>query len=640
MHISPYYQGLSTLENMTNPKNFIHHLSMADSGWRVGSLPINIADIYFSMGADLKDVFDNVKHQVSWIFEHDKDYFLDSSKFKKLQEFLANDSFAHIQKYSRFNIFTSRSDEEAYTDYFNDVDREYRNLLKIIKMKSQLSFNKIVNYWENVISPSVNFDMSIELKELWSVANKYYTSSAYKDILAVLEESKNFSLSHLFFSKNKITKADVDKFKNFINKLMTFAQPRNKVDFFDTKSLNDDISIIQSILLSFVNKHPEIFDSCDLDNTMAVKFMKSPFSIDLTNYYCTVIAQNFPLKGPYYSVTFFVDYSILVQKSSNSKFELLYDFNMVSTLANNAFSDYLKFTTRKTPTVSKHLLNAYQRLFQKNISDKFSDDGMFLYNFSNIVKYYVKYEPILKLKNFNIIDVFNESNNQERFLEWTSDRMYNLVKNHNIDKYSKSIFSNKYKHLSSEQLLPIFTELFRLEVPCSYIQDNIGKKMASFKTAVDLYHALENVLNLLDNFSFEIIKEKAIKINAEIISESNNKILIRIKNFEESKLLGSSSWCISRDEYYFTQYTQNNNEQYFLYDFNKISRDNHSLIGCTLTDNSKLTISHLKNDFRIEKDEQIDYIVKKVKQYKMGSMPDGGFVEKIRKIVNSIKVFT
>lgn len=50
MHISPYYQGLNTLENMTNPKNFIHHLSMEASGWRVGSLPINIADIYFSMG--------------------------------------------------------------------------------------------------------------------------------------------------------------------------------------------------------------------------------------------------------------------------------------------------------------------------------------------------------------------------------------------------------------------------------------------------------------------------------------------------------------------------------------------------------------------------------------------------------------
>lgn len=68
-------------------------------------------------------------------------------------------------------------------------------------MKSQLSFNKIVNYWENVISPSVNFDMSIELKELWSVANKYYTSSAYKDILAVLEESKILVSAIYFFEK-------------------------------------------------------------------------------------------------------------------------------------------------------------------------------------------------------------------------------------------------------------------------------------------------------------------------------------------------------------------------------------------------------------------------------------------------------
>ena len=35
---------------------------------------------------------------------------------------------------------------------------------------------------------------------------------------------------------------------------------------------------------------------------------------------------------------------------------------------------------------------------------------------------------------------------------------------------------------------------------------------------------------------------------------------------EQSKLLGSSSWCIVRDEFYFKSYIGDGNKQYFIYD--------------------------------------------------------------------------
>lgn len=636
MHMSPYHRGLSTLEDMIYPSNFNHSLYGNLKGWHLNGLPATIADIYFCMGFGLNFIPDDIKSHLSISFGNVSDFKFESSNFDNLRNFLDNGVLADIQKQPMFKIFASTNEKEYY-NYFQEINNDYRKLVTLIGNKANFSFNRLVNYWENIIASSTTIDISFELNDLRSISDKYYTSTEHSMVFDILKEANDFSLYDLFFNKKDTNQSDIDYFKTLIKKLVVCATPRNSVDFFDTDTFKNDIPVIQSILSTLVVNYPDIFNACNLNDIKAIQFLNEPYHIDEGIYNNDIIAQYFPVKGPYYSITFFIDHSILAQRSESSHFEMFYDFNMIPQLVDNAFTAYLKYKTRKTPTISKYFVANYQNFMEKNINNNIVDSQLF-YSLFHIIETYSEYSNVLKLGNFNILEIF--SIDRKRLFEDVLDQMHYIVKQHAIDKYSKAIFSNKYKHLSSEQLLPIFTELFRLEVPCSYIQDSIGKKMASFKTADDLCHALENVLNLLDNFSFEIIKEKAIKINAEIISESDNKMLIRIKNFEESKLLGSSSWCISRDEYYFTQYTQNNNEQYFLYDFNKISRDNHSLIGCTLTDNSKLTISHLKNDLRIEKDEQIDYIVKKVKQYKIGSMPDGGFVEKIRKIVNSIKVFT
>lgn len=606
-------------------------------GWHKKSLPENISDIYYYMGMGLDRLHEDLETLLSIFFGTENICHFKLPNFTLLREFLIEDPLDNIHKHSKLSIFRSREEENQYQLYFQKINNEYINLLKIIEMKSNFSFNKIIDHWENIIAPSTSVDMNAELNLLRTISNKYYNKLEYSEVLDVFEEAKTTLLYDLFFSK-KTTKQDVDQIKNFINKLLSLAEPRNSVNFFDTESFETDISIIQATLLSLVTKHPEIFNSCNLHDVMAIQFINDPLNIDKKVEEGIALAQHFPVRGPYYSVTIFVDYSILVQRTESANFELFFDFKFIPTLVNNAFTDYLKFMTRKTPTVSKYLLNGYQKLFEK-YTTTLSSGEMFFYNFSHIVRNYAKYETVLKSNNFNILGIFKDFTNPERLLENISDSMYSVIRNHHIDKYSKAIFSNKYKHLYSDKLLIVFTELYRLDVPCSYIQDTIGKKMASFKRAEDLYDALENVLSLLDNFSFEIINEQAIKMQAEIISCSDNKLLVRIKNFEQSKALGSSSWCISRDEYYFSEYTKNNNEQYFLYDFNKISRDNECLIGCTLTSSLKLTFCHLKNDLRIEKDKNIDYIIKKVKEYKKDTNSSINFITKIRKIFyKSVKV--
>ena len=636
MHISPYYRGLGTLENMIHDLNLYHSLSGNLTGWHLNRLPETIADIYFCMGFGLPYITDVFQSNIPRSFRNISDFNFGSSNFDNLRNFLDNGSLSDIPKQSMFNIFTSKNEEE-YSNYFQEINNEYGNLMMIVESKANFSFNKLVNYWENIIDPSINADIGYALNTLRSISDKYCTAAEHSMVFDILKEAKSFVLSNLFFNKKAINQSDIDAFKTLVKKLVICAKPRTSIDFFDTNTFKNDIPIIQSTLSTLVANHPDIFNACNLNNIKAIQFLNEPYHIDEGIYNNDIIAKHFPVKGPYYSVTFFIDHSILVQRTESSHFEMFYDFDMIPQLVDDAFTAYLKYRTRKTPTISKYFVGNYQKIKEKNINNNIVDSQLF-YNLFHTIETYSEYSNVLKLSNFNILEIF--SINQEKLFEYTLDQMHSIVKKHAIDKYSKAIFSNKYMHLYSDKLLDVFNELYSQKVTCSCIQDNIGKKMASFKTQEDLYTALESFLNLLDNFSFEMVQSKAHELKAEIVSNSDNKLLIRIKTFEESKALGSSSWCISRDDYFFKQYTQEDNEQYFLYNFNKTSRDNECLIGCTLTSKSKLKISHLKNDFRIKEDEQIDYIIKKVKESKMESMSGVSFSGKFKKILKSIKVFT
>jgi hypothetical protein len=61
-------------------------------------------------------------------------------------------------------------------------------------------------------------------------------------------------------------------------------------------------------------------------------------------------------------------------------------------------------------------------------------------------------------------------------------------------------------------------------------------------------------------------------------------------------MLGSSSWCISRDKHYFDSYTSNEKNQYFIYNFDYSSRDNKSMTGLTLNSDGSYNTAHKKDD--------------------------------------------
>jgi len=89
-------------------------------------------------------------------------------------------------------------------------------------------------------------------------------------------------------------------------------------------------------------------------------------------------------------------------------------------------------------------------------------------------------------------------------------------------------------------------------------------------------------------------------------------VVFPVKEYKDSKSLGSPSWCIVRNESYFDSYTSYNQKQYFLYDFNKTEKENDSLIGFTLTENGDFHTQHLRNDDYLNVNKQLQDIADKI----------------------------
>ena len=225
------------------------------------------------------------------------------------------------------------------------------------------------------------------------------------------------------------------------------------------------------------------------------------------------------------------------------------------------------------------------------------------------IDYFFKLEPVLKNKNFDL----NKFKNQKS--EFIYDYLMEIEKEHKIEKYAKSLLSNKYKHFITKNSLKLFKEIVELDIPKSHVQENIGKKLAVYHSEEEFEKGLRDYVNSINEFDKESVKLKSENQNSEIILEKDNILILKIKSFEASKKLGEgTSWCISRTESFFNNYVKsNNNHQYFVYDFSKDSKSRESRIGITIKPNGDHRAAHYKND-NIASVMEIKEVKKKILQ--------------------------
>ena len=310
-------------------------------------------------------------------------------------------------------------------------------------------------------------------------------------------------------------------------------------------------------------------------------------------------------------VLIFADSSALIQNNRNEYQEVLSSKDMIE-LRSRLLGEYINEQFKKNPTIAK----TFKQMKDITYVEYFD-------TFTKILNKYKENEPILKLNEFSLLSTFKEAaaKNEHSFMiyEKFDDAMSKIIRDHKIKQYIHSIASKKYDHLYNEETYKLAGELYDMKLPDNSLQDYVGKKLAAFKTPEQFNGALNKFLGSLNSFTLDATKAKANTYGVEVISENDNKLILRIKNFDQSHAMGSASWCISRDESYFRSYADHR-EQYFIFDFSKDNTDNNSMIGVTLETNGDYSTAHYKDDSECEEDEEemIQYLQDEVYEYKEG----------------------
>ena len=343
-----------------------------------------------------------------------------------------------------------------------------------------------------------------------------------------------------------------------------------------------------------------------------------------------LIAENISHQNIHYKkVIVFEDKSLAVLVDGQERFEVFVDINETKHLVKAAMVGYLKHMLRKNPTIAKVISNAFESNINKinESTERYHDRPFQLNKIMVSIDTYFKNENILKSLKFDFIETCKKLSSFEKI----DDKMHKLIREHKIKKYAESIVSSKYKHLYNTQSYKLFKELYDLGIDSKIVQEMIGKKLAAVETEKMFNEHIKSLINSFNDFDMESIKIKASSSKVNVISDTDNILILEISNFEQSKKLGSGSWCISRNKTYFDQYVERDGKQYFIYDFNQTSKSVKSLMGITLTSTKTVKAAHSKSDGHFSDKKMIDYLIEKVTKLEEPLKPKVTAVRKTRK---------
>lgn len=356
--------------------------------------------------------------------------------------------------------------------------------------------------------------------------------------LSLLHESLNFSM---FFCKN--------------HKIYFFYSKKEDIYTIVTKEDHKTYSkkIADDEIYESMSKNPKIRDIFLSKYSDKIIFQR------IFNFYKNIIDNKFVfnINKEYQSILNQLDSNI----SHTEKISICYNFYLEF---NNTSNVYLEQEFSNLSTTEYSLSEIDLKL--KSILDKIfkTNDILFL------------------LKNLNMEKV--EDIIQKRLMK----HRYKLLLN--------NVISNKYKHLINEESKLILKNLIFNDISIDDIKKEFIFKIAKNKSSDDFYISLKKYYETKVDFSYDTILKKITDNNIKH-SVKDNTILAEIENFEQSSFLGSPSWCISYDEYYFKDYKKKLNRIYFLFDFNAIENPQYSMLGITVDALGRIIYSYDKEDY-------------------------------------------
>jgi hypothetical protein len=187
-------------------------------------------------------------------------------------------------------------------------------------------------------------------------------------------------------------------------------------------------------------------------------------------------------------------------------------------------------------------------------------------------------DELKKVKIDKSVDSFNE-------LEEITDY---IIKFQN-DKITKKIISTlpskiKAQAQASEELFSLVRKNIDLmDALIGYYDkskhkfDSVEQLINSTKIMITNWKGRDEVLRK--------IKDK----NVSIICNTSKLLVVCIAEYKTMKELGSSDWCIVRDNHHWNRYVTPANKQYIIWDFTKDIESKQYMIGVTMTRQGKVT---------------------------------------------------
>ena len=236
-------------------------------------------------------------------------------------------------------------------------------------------------------------------------------------------------------------------------------------------------------------------------------------------------------------------------------------------------------------------------------------------NIKKVVDIYKNYSSLIKsAKNVSKDDIryfdFYECKNAEEVYDG-----FERIKALNDTKKFANKYLRSYKDLMytknnnnetiiDESVLRLFEVLEKQYKDGDLSSDEIKKDIRKIKgfDKNNLKETLKKIASKNNLTAEKVInKIQEENIDAEIISNSDNRLYIKINDFSASEKLGSGQWCISTDDGYYEDYLMEDDTQFkgqhiFCYDFSKHPEDSLSLFAFTINAKGKVSAAHDKND--------------------------------------------
>jgi hypothetical protein len=466
-----------------------------------------------------------------------------------------------------------------YVDYYN-----YKNFL-------------LEEWFDYAESVGVVLDKEGYLKQLDEVKEKYtkqlfIQSTITKSINNEIEELKNSYI----FAKDEIYELGIESKKDKIVHLKNNIEVGQLQELFKSFKMDEIYkSIEQDIKSKIINplKQEILRKNENLLNAESNNYILNQENGTDVNSFLNNKKHEFNIKFEINAVgsnalkklIMFNDLSIAVERKDNTFFSPSDNEGYISCVK-EFYHSYIKHNLRKKPT--------YMNLLNSKLEENDYDIAKFI----EAASIFLKNEQLLKAKGISPLIEFKEKNYEKIY-----DFIQNIEYENNVEKFALSICSRKYKHLyaDNEDSFKYFKELYDLKVSKEELQQNIGAKIARFKSPEEFSNALKLYFNSLNEFTKEAMLKKSYGLNCKTAYDKDSLLIMKINDFDASKHIGSSSWCITSSASYFKSYALNDDRlQFFVYNFNEESSNKKSMIGITLKSDGTYHASHFKDDTELD----------------------------------------